>query len=408
MEKKKQNLLITIPFIPYPPFAGNSQRVWNELVYLSEYFNIYLCIFVHEYEREKLKQDNEALNIYYQHVKKIIFLKRKWNINKRINWIIAKYFSLTPTNLYFDKLRKSESSKLNMFILENNIDILLFCSLFCYYIYKKIKGSAKIVFELHDIQNHGLYNDYKNTTNLKRKLEYYYEYIKWARFEKMKIKEIKNIVVFTKLDKNWIEKFRLRKNIIISPIGFPGKIFKYVTEKYAIMETIRILFVGSHFHIPNKYGGEFIIKKILPGLPKNIHFKIIGEGWDEIVKNSDESARITCSKKVPNLIQEYDDSDIIVLPIFFGSGMNVKLVEALATGRPVITTNFAVQKLKPEALNYILIAEKENEYIYYINKLAQDKDFYRQYSENREEWVYSNYSYEIIMNELAGWLNCVQ
>lgn len=100
----------------------------------------------------------------------------------------------------------------------------------------------------------------------------------------------------------------------------------------------KLLFVGSYFK-PNIDGLVWFIKQVLPYV--NYTLSIVGKGFE----SEDFKQRIGLSKKlkilgfVESLDIIYETHDIVVEPVFYGSGMKTKTAECLMYGKPLVTTS---------------------------------------------------------------------
>ena len=100
------------------------------------------------------------------------------------------------------------------------------------------------------------------------------------------------------------------------------------------------LFLGSYF-TPNCEGIEWFSKNVYPHV--DVTMKIVGKGMSRLRENYyvPEEARIVSD--APDLVPYYEEADIMVLPIFKGSGMKVKTCESLMYGKNIIATSEALE-----------------------------------------------------------------
>ena len=75
--------------------------------------------------------------------------------------------------------------------------------------------------------------------------------------------------------------------------------------------------------------------------------------------------------RVDELRPWYDATDAVVVPVFEGSGTRLKLVEAAAHGRPIITTALGAQGLPLEPDVHYLGAETPAEFVAAIERVAE-------------------------------------
>ena len=64
---------------------------------------------------------------------------------------------------------------------------------------------------------------------------------------------------------------------------------------------------------------------------------------------------------------------IMVVPLFSGSGMRIKIIEGMALGKPIVTTDIGTEGIPTENGNNILIANNADEFVGAINRLINDR-----------------------------------
>ena len=127
----------------------------------------------------------------------------------------------------------------------------------------------------------------------------------------------------------------------IIPIAYadtfnPNKVISSQLQK---KETLEILFVGSDF-FANIEGIRWFIKYVFPYISG--HLTIVGKGMDRY-KGEFTSDRISVWGFVSNLEDFYYAADVVVMPIFSGSGMKTKTAEALMYGKNILGTKEAFE-----------------------------------------------------------------
>ena len=103
-------------------------------------------------------------------------------------------------------------------------------------------------------------------------------------------------------------------------------------------ETI-LLFVGSLFYA-NLYGIRWFVNEVMPEIKCKLI--IVGKDMSKVeAQLKGKNTNIEVISNAPSLIEFYKKADIIVLPIFTGSGMKVKTAEALMFGKTIVGTTEA-------------------------------------------------------------------
>jgi len=142
-------------------------------------------------------------------------------------------------------------------------------------------------------------------------------------------------------DNNLVYKYYKKHFSAIIPVSLKDNINtdNYISESPS--DTKRLLFVGSHFY-PNIHGIKWFIKNVLPYI--NAKLVIVGKDIDTIGISPSNNIKIVSN--APSLDIFYKESDIVIVPIFKGSGMKVKTGEAMMHGKPIVGTTEAFQGYK--------------------------------------------------------------
>ncbi|MGB5966191.1 MAG: glycosyltransferase [Sulfurimonadaceae bacterium] len=153
------------------------------------------------------------------------------------------------------------------------------------------------------------------------------------------------------------------------------------TPKYD-SKKIKLLFVGSLDWYPNIDAIEWFLDEVLPLLKsKNLyHFDIVGrDPSKKLIKKVNTFSNVTLHSNVPSIEEYYLNADIVSIPIRSGSGINIKVLEALSYGIPIVMTTFA--KRGYEGLDFIPCADDSESFANKIDQLIDinnRQDLYKQ------------------------------
>jgi glycosyltransferase involved in cell wall biosynthesis len=157
-----------------------------------------------------------------------------------------------------------------------------------------------------------------------------------------------------------------------------------------------ILFTGNMGYPPNIDAARFIANEIFPlVLEKFPKATLLIAGANPHVKvQSLKTNNITVSGWVPDIRESYASSRIFIAPMRIGTGLQNKLLEAMAMNLPCITSNLANQALGAKPNSEILIGDNANQYAEHIIQLLQDPGLAQSLAENGNEFVKKVYSWE--------------
>lgn len=161
-------------------------------------------------------------------------------------------------------------------------------------------------------------------------------------------------------------------------------------------------FVGNMSYPPNIEAVHFIANEILTQLP-NLRFSISGATpHPSIQKLTKQNTNIKLIGWVDDIRTSYADLKIFIAPMMIGTGMQNKLLEAMAIGIPCITTELANNAINAIHNESIIVANTKDEMILAINTLLNDSDFSKTIGKNGRDFVRINYSWEKSTQQLLA------
>ena len=185
----------------------------------------------------------------------------------------------------------------------------------------------------------------KLETNIILKILKYIDAIKMKHIEKLVLKKADKIVCISTSDYNVISKIYKDKTLLL-----PHKI-DLSPEKWSGTKNKTLFFCGAFYFHPNREAIEWILNELAPILSKDIKIKIAGKETDKIpkrmIKDNVEILGYVLKEELYNL---YKTSSAFICPIIYGSGVKIKVTEALGYGMPIMATKESL-----EGLDYINI-----------------------------------------------------
>ena len=110
----------------------------------------------------------------------------------------------------------------------------------------------------------------------------------------------------------------------------------------------------------------WFIKEVCPFINNNIVLKIIGRGFQNILVDNDK-IKIEIMGFVDDPYQIISNSRAMIVPLFRGAGIKVKVIEALACGTPVIGTDIAFEGLPLKYSKMMLLANNKESFVENLN-----------------------------------------
>jgi glycosyltransferase involved in cell wall biosynthesis len=138
-----------------------------------------------------------------------------------------------------------------------------------------------------------------------------------------------------------------------------------------------LIFAGSMSYFPNVDGATLFAKEILPLISERIpqtRFLIVGHNPADEVRTLARDERIVVTGTVPDVRPYFARSNVCVVPLRAGGGIKNKVLEAMAMGRPVVTTPIGVQGLNVTHGKDIFIAQTPGEFARWVVGLLRNDE----------------------------------
>ena len=165
-----------------------------------------------------------------------------------------------------------------------------------------------------------------------------------------------------------------------------------------------VLFVGSYQHPPNVEGALWLVREVWP-LVRRAHpgarLTLAGRAPPPSIQAL-AAADICVPGTVANLQPYYGRSTMMVAPIFWGSGVRIKILDALAYGLPLVTTAVAAEGIDLVQDQSALFAEQPAEFASAILRLLDDPALRIRLSAAGRAVVERDYDWNQIGRRLLG------
>jgi len=383
-------IFVLLPRVPFPLEKGDKLRAFNQVKCLSAYNEIHLCAL------NDTKVHPDALNALRPYCKSIHILNLpKWAI--LIN-LIKTLFNGKPFQIgyFYNKKNRREIETLINEIKPDRI----FCQLVRVAEYVKNQKIKKTL-DYQDVFSKGIERRMPSAPfYLKPLLQA--EFKRLIKYETEIFDLFDNKTIISYPDRELIQHSEKNK-IVVIPNGVDSDFYKPLVRE----KEFDLLFTGNMGYTPNINSAEFLVKKILPIVVKKYHgikLLIAGANSSPLVYSL-RSDNVTITGWVEDMRECYAKSGIFIAPMRIGTGMQNKLLEAMAMQLPCITSALANSALGASNNHEILIGNSPEEYASLIFSLLEDEQTAKHIGIQGYQYVIKNYNWESI-NEKLNRLIC--
>ena len=261
-------------------------------------------------------------------------------------------------------------------------------------------SKAKIVLRSHNLE-HLIWERLANTTgNTAKRLYLNHLASKLKTYEKRTLNEVDGIAAISFEDTNRFQELNCKVPLITIPFGIDLEKYKYVEKENC---TFKDLFhIGAMNWAPNKEAINWMLDEIWPDLSKlDVKMHLAGrETPDSLKKLADDKLKVYGD--VESAIDFMNAHDVMIVPLLSGSGMRVKIIEAMALGKVVITTSVGGEGIDYVNGEQLLIADTPVEFVHHVKQLIEDPENGKRIGKNARILVEKKYNNsEIIENLLS-------
>ncbi len=213
--------------------------------------------------------------------------------------------------------------------------------------------------------------DLVRTSHGRQHLAHRIDQAAWRRFWSRTLGAFDVVVTFTDRDRSIVTAANPSARTAAIPLGIdiPDK-----PMSAAGSGEPRILFVGGYMHPPNSDAALRLLLSIMPAARRRLPgLRLVLAGADpgpEMLGAAGPDDLITGT--VPETAPFLRDASLIVLPIRLGGGMRVKLLEAMAAGKAIVTSRLAAAGLELSNGTQVVFAESDEEFSEAIVRLVGD------------------------------------
>lgn len=380
-------ILVVSSFLPYPLFSGGHVRLYNLLKELSSRHEITLVC-----EKRKHQTEEDIDNV--KKICKDVFVverKKQWSPSVVLHTAISSLpFLLAGHTL---PAMKKIISKL---LKENSFDVI---HIETFYVAQNVpQTDVPTVLVEHNIE-YKVYQRFVDNAPflLKPLLQVDVEKIKhWEKLYWGKATKVVGV--------SQIEAEQMRSDAKVVANGVDLDSFPFVAKPSKKGKTI--LFMGDFKWIQNRNTASWIVKEIWPKIDENfkkeigLTLRIVGKHIPENLK-AYASEQIILDEHAPDKTSDiYKRADMLLSPIRVGGGTSYKIIEAMASGVPVVTTSLGLEGLHAKEGKQALVGESSETLAKQVVKLLSDKKMYNQIAKNAREFIEKNYSWKEIAKKL--------
>ncbi|MBX7204947.1 MAG: glycosyltransferase family 4 protein [Bacteroidia bacterium] len=275
---------------------------------------------------------------------------------------------------------------------EEQFDVVHIDSLFMVPYLKTIRAfsKAKVVLRSHNIEHHIWKNLADNTTQPLKKA---YLNLLTRRLQDYEIKHLNafdHILAISSADADEMKRLGCIIPVTVHHSGFD---FSLVNKYLNIEPAHNFFYIGSMNWMPNVEGVQWLLQKVWPYIHEHfphVRFHLAGRDMPPAFYKAD----------IPCLVVDGEADDayaymahhgVMVVPLFSGSGIRIKIIEGMAMGKTIIATPLAAAGIGATDGENILIAQNEEDFEHCMRLCLEEPERVKQIGKKAAAFARANF-----------------
>ncbi|HXP85797.1 MAG TPA: glycosyltransferase [Bryobacteraceae bacterium] len=340
----KPAILVASPYLPFPLSHGGAVRIYNLMRQAAHDFDLVLVSFV----EDPAPCPRELLEMCVE----VVTVRRPGS-------------HALPTTPRPDTVEEFDSPAFHAALRQSvakwrpGIAQLEFTQMAQY---ARDCASPRVVLVEHDIT----YDLFAQMLARQDDWETRRQYTRWVKFEQQAWWMVERVVVMSERDRSLVW-----ESVVIPPVVLPNGVdLERFRSTGRPPDARRLLFIGSLAHKPNVLALEFFLRDVFPRLEDVTLHVIAGQRherfWDL------RQAGVEVEGFVADVRPAYERATVVIAPLVASAGTNIKIMEAMAMGKAIVSTTAGIHGLEMEPGVDVIVEDSAEAMARAITRLLDD------------------------------------
>lgn len=391
----KARILVLAQLLPYPPVCGGTIRSFNTLKRLCENHDVTLLTFSRRVEDE---HHADFLRTLCSEVKTVPMLRSG---GRNLQWALKSM--VKGSSFIVDRDFVQEMQDVVDEALSSGHFDLIYIDHLQMFQYVKGKDHCPKLLDEHNVE----WRIIQRVANIEHGPLKWFASQEWPRLREYELaacRECDVVSTVTEHDRMVLEAEDPKlKNIRCVPIGVDASEFRPVDLS---SESKSVVSIGTMSWPPNIDSMIHFVTDIFPLVKRAVpdaRLVIAGGRPPETIKRFESDPAISVPGFVNDIHELARSSAAFIVPLRAGSGMRVKVLNAMAMGLPVVSTSVGCEGIEVTHGENVLLADTSDEFARDVAGLLIDVEKRRALGAAARKFVVENYSWEVIYPKL-DWL----
>jgi glycosyltransferase involved in cell wall biosynthesis len=393
-------ILVITPYLASPGADGGGTVMFNVIKNLSARHEVACLSFARQQDLAQLAH----LVPYCVEVTTVPFpggagvspLAKALNLGHRVLHNLLSFATFTP--VVVRKCRSRDMDReIRRAIEKHNPDVVHICfPQMAHYV--EACAGVPAVMDTLDVALVGVFRRAMSARHIWAKAYYLMQWLFWVRYESRWFPRFGKVLTVTRQDAAALK-------MVLPDIDIYADAIAVDIEPHSSPErdtAVRIGFLASFGHQPNVDAALYFTESILPLIRKRMpaaEFVVAGRNPPSFLLDAKEQF-ITCLGFVEDVPAFYGSVDIVVAPIRYGGGIKIKVLEAMACGKPVVTTSVGAEGIAEAGEGVFLVADDPTAFAEAVVALLSDKNRRTSMGKQARQIIERRFSWQRVCDDM--------
>jgi sugar transferase (PEP-CTERM/EpsH1 system associated) len=358
-------VLLVTPFFPYPPHWGFGRRVFEIAKHLSARNSVSILTYVDDEEEEPLVPELRKVCDEVVTVPSPV----RWGTQRRF---LQARSLLSAMPFHFRELQsRTMQASLEQLLDRDTFDLVQLESSQLSYLEL---GPTKSVLDEHNVEYELLLRIFNSEKASLRKAYSGLEYLKTKRHEQKAWRRFHACAVTSEREEAIVKSQLPGALTATVPNGVDVDYFRPGPMP---SEPDSVLFTGLLSYRPNEDAVRFFVREVFPIIRRarpEATFTAVGYATPSFIDELAGEPNVILTGRVPDIRPYLERAGVVVVPLRSGGGTRLKVVEALAAGKAVVSTSIGCEGIAVEPGRHLLIFDSARDQATATLQLMADQD----------------------------------
>lgn len=260
-----------------------------------------------------------------------------------------------------------------------------------------------VVLFQHNVEASIWQRHYEIQKNAVKKRYLYWQWRKMQKFERDACRRVDCVVAVSEADAEMMQRDYGLAKVYDIPTGVDVDFFKPTSEIKARSNSL--VFTGSMDWLPNEDAMQYFINDVMPLVRKavpDLRLTIVGRSpYPSLVELAQRDPNIAVTGRVDDVRPYMEEATAFIVPIRIGGGTRLKIYEAMAMEKPVISTTVGAEGLPVRDGKELMLADDPKAFADAVVRVLSDSTLATQLGKSAAALVRQNFGWRGVSENMA-------